>query len=91
MDDKVFNLLEKMYGDFMDKFDKVNDELKSLKDGQTKISMAIENDIKPNIKLSLQGYHDTNEKLTSIESKIDKLEAKIERHDVEINVIKRVK
>lgn len=84
MDDKVFNLLEKMYVDMQEGFKKVDTRL-------TKIEATLETEIKPNIKLALQGYHDTNEKLTSIENKIDTLGAKIETHDVEISVIKRVK
>jgi tetrahydromethanopterin S-methyltransferase subunit G len=84
MDDKVFNLLEKMYSEIQEGFKKVDTRL-------TKIETTLETNVKPDIKLSLQGFIDTNEKLTSIETKVDNLGAKIETHDVEINVIKRVK
>lgn len=91
MDDKVFNLLEKMYSEMNDKFDKVHDELKSLKDGQTKISMAIEHDIKPSIKMLYDEVVSVKEKLVEHDMRFDKIESKIESQDVEISVIKRVK
>lgn len=123
MDDKVFNLLEKMYSEMQEGFKKVDARL-------TKIETTLETNVTPDIKLSLQGFIDTNEKLASIEDKvkwvkdkqntdsikidiakskierveesvdktsksivekIDALSSKIEQHDVEINVIKRVK
>lgn len=91
MDDKVFNLLEKMYAEMNERFDGVGKEIKELRQGQIKIESILENEVKPDIKLALQGYHDTNEKLTAIEQKLEAIESKIETHDVEISVIKRVK
>lgn len=122
MEDKIFKLLENMYYE-------MQEMKKEIKQDITKIQSTIENNLIPDIKLSLQGFIDTNEKLASIEDKvkwvkdkqftdsvkidvakgkiemlevsldktsksivekIETLSSKIEKHDVEINVIKRV-
>lgn len=94
MDDAIFKLLEQMQANIMNKFDEVNQrfdgvekEIKDLKEEQSKIRMVLENETNPDIKLSLQGYHDTNEKLTTIEGKLDTLSDKVDRHDIKIQVI----
>jgi tetrahydromethanopterin S-methyltransferase subunit G len=87
MDDKVFNLLEKMYAEMNEKFDQVNQRFDKVDSRLTKIESTMENDIIPDIKLALQGYHDTNEKLTTIDEKIDNLADKVDRHDIKIQVI----
>jgi len=91
MDDKVFNLLEKMYGELTTKIDGLSNEMKEgftkVDSRLTKIESTIENDIKPDIKLALQGFIDTNEKLTSLEEKIDTLSDKVDHHDIKIQVI----
>lgn len=87
MDEKIFNLLEQMQANIMDKFDKVDTRFDEMGKRLTKIEATLETDIKPNIKLALQGFVDTNEKLTSIDQKIDNLSDKVDRHDIKIQVI----
>lgn len=91
MDDKVFNLLEKMYADLSGKIDNVNQEVQGLKNQVSKLEFVIENEIKPDIKASLEGYSQVYRKLEEHDKKLDSIESKIEAHDVEINVIKRIK
>lgn len=91
MDDKIFNLLEQMQANMMNQFEKVHGELKDLREGQTKIQMDIEANVKPNIKLCLDELVSVKEKLAEHDLRFDTIDAKIESHDVEISVIKRVK
>jgi predicted RNase H-like nuclease (RuvC/YqgF family) len=94
MDEKVFKLLEKMYAELTGKIDGIGNELQELKtevkqnskDIQ-KVQTTLENDVKPNIKLALQGFVDTNEKLSTIEDKIDTIVDRVDRHDIKIQVI----
>jgi predicted nucleic acid-binding Zn-ribbon protein len=122
-DRELLEFIAAQVGNLTNEFTKIDARL-------TKIETTLETNVKPDIKLSLQGLIDTNEKLASIEDKvrwvkdkqnidgikievakskiemmevaldktsksliekIDTLSDKIERHDVEINVIKRVK
>lgn len=95
MDDKVFNLLEKMYSDLTEKIDGLTNEMregfKEVNTRITKLESTIENDIKPKINLCLEELVSVKEKLTEHDTRFDTLGAKIETHDVEISVIKRVK
>ncbi len=95
MDDKVFNLLEKMYSDLTGKIDGLSNEMqegfKKVESRLTKVENTLENEIKPKISLCLEELVNVKEKLTEHDSRFDGIDSKIERHDVEINVIKRVK
>lgn len=81
MEDKVFDLLEKMYtelkdfkNDTVERFEKIDQRFDNLENKVTKIEISLENDIKPNVKLALQGLIDINEKLTNVESEVSKHE-----------------
>jgi predicted RNase H-like nuclease (RuvC/YqgF family) len=108
MDDKVFNLLEKMYADLTGKIDgltgkmdgltgevnglkgEVNDlkvEVNDLKSEQRKMSITIETDIKPSIKMCLEELVSVKEKLFEHDQRFDILEAKVDSHDIKIQVI----
>ncbi len=76
MDEKIYELLEKVYL-----------EVQGVKDEVKKTNIIIEQEMRPDIKLALQGYHDINEKLTTIEEKITILSDKVDRHDIKIQVI----
>lgn len=54
MEDKVFNLLEKMYADLMEKIDGVNNEVKKNSEDIRKTNILIENDIKPNVDMCIE-------------------------------------
>ncbi len=109
MEDKTFQLLTKMYNEFVGKFDKiegrlngfdskfdkiegrfgtVEKEIKEINTRLTKIEFCLENEVKPDIKASLEGYQMVYEKLTEQEKAIEIINNKLERQDVEITVIK---
>lgn len=77
MEDKMFELLEKVYVELQQvKSDvkEVKSEVNEVKKQVTKIEAIIENDIKPDIKLALQGFIDTNESLTVIKEEVSRHE-----------------
>ena len=80
MEDKTFELLEKMYSEF-------KTELNELKTGQKKLEAILEHDIKNDISALYDGYKQTYEKLEAIEDKVDALTEKVDRHDIKIQVI----
>lgn len=86
MDDKIFDLLEKMYVEIQ--------EMKAnmvTKDDLAKTNQSIvrlEDKMDTNHKALYDGYRLTYEKLNTLEEKVDKLDKKVERQDVEIRVIK---
>ncbi|MDD4296929.1 MAG: hypothetical protein PHC69_08220 [Ruminiclostridium sp.] len=81
MDDKIFDLMEKMYVD-------LKNEIRTVGNQVAKVELIIENDVKPDIKIALERYQAVSEKLTTLEQKIDNLTAKVENHDIEIAEIK---
>ena len=104
MEDRVFNLLEKMYVDLSAKIegleDKMSDKIEGL-DGKIEVMgkeissikldlVRIENKMDDNHKVLQDGYKLTYEKLNRLEEKVDKIDKKVERHEVEIRVIKSV-
>jgi len=88
MEDKSFELLTKMYTEFSGKFDNIEKEMKETNTRLTKIETIIENEIKPDIKASLEGYQLVYEKLKEQEKAIELINNKLEKQDVEITVIK---
>ena len=92
MEDKTFELLTKMYSEFTNKFDGIQTELKEFRHETysrlTKIETVIENEIKPDIKASLEGYQMVYEKFKEQEKSIEQINSKLEKQDVEITVIK---
>ena len=58
-----------------------------MKDGQRKIEITIENDIKPEIKVLFEGYKQVYEKLQEHDKRFDSIDEKLEKHDVKIQVI----
>ena len=76
MEDKIFDLIEKMYSD-------LKNEIKTVGNQVAKI----ENDLKPKVETALEGYTVVYEKLDILESKIDNINSKVEKQEVEIRVI----
>ena len=79
MEDKTFDLLAKMYAEMQ--------EMKSNMATKHDI-IRIENKMDDNFKALYDGYQLTYEKLNILESKVDDISAKVDKHDVEIRVIK---
>lgn len=101
MDDKTFDLLEKMYTEITKRFDTVDSRLdsmdadiKELKAGQAKIEIKLEHEIKN----SLMSLHEVvadhtlqlkehSERLTSIENKVDYISMSVTSHDKRLKVV----
>ncbi len=66
-------------------------DVSSLKGMFGKLQLKIENDIDRKIDLLLETRHEVNNRLDVIENKIDILTTKVDRHDIEIKVIKAAK
>ena len=77
MEDKIFDLIEKMYSELKNEIRTVGNQV-----------AKIENDLKPKVETALEGYSVVYEKLNAIESKVDNINAKVEKQEVEIRVIK---
>ncbi len=84
MEDKAFELLTKMYGEFSE-FRK--DITHKVEENSSHI-LRLEHDLKDNIKSLYDGYEQTYEKLIQVEMKVDSLSDKIDKQEVEIKVIK---
>lgn len=104
LEEKMFELMEKLYGEFKSldakvgsidakvggldaKVESLDEKVGSLK----KDVLRIENKLDTNSKALFDGYSQSYEKLTAVETKVDKISSKVEKQDVEIRVIKGVK
>lgn len=93
-EDKIYNLLEKVYLELQDTkkdVSKLDKGLSKIDKEVSKIRIAIENEIKPDIKSLFETQSQIIEKLEEHDKRFDSIEAKLEKHDVEIRVIKAAK
>lgn len=74
MEDKIFELMSKMYSDMNSKFDEVNKKLDTNKNDVIRIEDILEK----NSKALFDGYKLTYEKLTDINNKLENISAKVE-------------
>jgi tetrahydromethanopterin S-methyltransferase subunit G len=93
MEDKTFELMTKMYSEMTARFDSVDARFdsveKKLDEKADKADIVLlENKIDANFKALFDGYKQTYEKLSILESKVDDINSKVERQDAEIRVIK---
>ena len=105
MDDKTFELLEKMYAgitkrlDVIDsRLDTIDTDVKELKAGQTKIDIKLEHDITNSLLSLHEGMSDHtaqlkehSERLTSIESKVDYISMAVTSQDKRLKVVESSK
>lgn len=94
LDEKILELMTKMYGEMQNGF-------KELREGQVKLKKdvnslgnqvaKIENDLKPKVEAALDGYRIVYDKLEILENKVDKLAETVKSHDVKIEVIRGIK
>lgn len=91
MEDKMFELMTKMYSEFSefrketnDKFDNLESEVKGLRGD----IVRIENDLDKKADAALDGYQQVYEKQLEHDKRFDTLEGKMQKQDVEIRVIK---
>lgn len=86
--DKMFELLSKMYSDMNTKFDEINKKL-DLKADKNDI-VRIEDKLENSSKALFDGYTQAYEKLTGMQKQLESISSKVEKQDVEIRVIKNV-
>lgn len=98
MEDKVLNLIEKMYIEFSGRFDNVDNRFDKLEKGQeylenrmTKLEINIENNISKKIDALFEFREITNEKLTRNEERIDKLNDSVSSQDLRLHVLEKEK
>lgn len=101
MEDKTFELLEKMYSDFSKRFEKIENnisdikvdisdmkvDISDMKIGIRKVDTKIDGPITEKIVSLQDGYKLTFEKLVDVDKKLDTLSDKVDNHDIKIQVI----
>ena len=85
MEDKSFELLERMYSEFTDFRKETTEKL----DGLKKDVLRIENDHGKKLEALFDGYKKHERQLDTIEQKVDDISEKVDRHDIKIQVIER--
>lgn len=93
MDEKVFELLEKMYVEMQEMKSNMatKDDLFNVERGLKLDLVRLENKMDQNHKALYDGYKLTYEKLESLEEKVNEIDKKVDRHDVEIRVIRNAR
>ncbi|WP_200804922.1 hypothetical protein [Anaerosalibacter sp. Marseille-P3206] len=88
MDDKTFELIEKMYSEFSKRFDglekkfdilendnkEMKDDIKSVKENLNKTNVTIEHDLMPKIEVLFDGQLQNIQQLERIENAVSKHE-----------------
>ncbi|QIB27479.1 hypothetical protein [Caloranaerobacter azorensis] len=98
MDDKTFELLEKMYVEILEIKQDVKSNAKAIEQNAhaiaqnakaiARVESIIENQIERKIDALFDGYKQNSERITRLEEKVDRLIDRVERQEVEIKVIK---
>ncbi len=91
MEDKMFELMSKIYGELTAFRTETNKRLDSLEDGQKKLNndiIRIENKLDNNSKALFDGYNQVYDKVVAVENAVNDLSSKVEKQEVEIKVIK---
>ncbi len=77
MEDKMFDLMTKMYSEFSEFRKEITNDV-----------IRLENKIDTSSKTLFDGYQQVYEKLDRLENKVDSISSKVEKQEVEIKVIK---
>ena len=64
MEEKTFELIEKMYSEFGKRFDVLENDIKDLKDQSRKTNVIIEHEIVPKITALFDGYKQNSDILS---------------------------
>lgn len=101
MEDKMFELMEKLYGEFslfrnetnkrLDTMDKRFDFLESDVKGIKKDILRIENDLKPKAEAALDGYKAVYEKLQELQTEVKEISRKVETQEGELRLLRNIK
>ena len=86
MEEKLFELMTKMYSDITSRLDTIDKKLDEKADKRDIARM--ENKVDNDSKSLFDGYKQTYEKLNTLEFKVDGISQKLEKQDVELKVLK---
>ncbi|MGB3972659.1 MAG: hypothetical protein WBL58_00625 [Peptococcia bacterium] len=87
MEEKVYDLLEKMYVDLNGKMEKMYTDLKSDLRRVEHNLIRMENKMDERFKALFDGYALAHEKDEATEKRLDNIEDKIEEHDIRIRAV----
>ncbi len=97
MADKILELVEKMYIEFSQKFEAIDDrfdemgkEIKRNRDEIKKVGATIDDEVTPKIDALFDGYKQNHDQITEIKHDVKELSCKVDKQEVEIKVIKNV-
>jgi len=85
--DKVYDLMEKLYVEMQHGFKEVNGKISDLEKEIIKTNLTIEHDIKPKIEVLFDGQKQTSDKLDRLDSKVDNLENRFDHLDNKVDRI----
>ena len=91
MQDEFSNVRKEMQGEFSNVRKEMQDEFSNVHkeiDGTNQRLVSLENKLASNLKALYDGYNQNTQSINRLEKKIDELTEKVDRHDIEIKVIK---
>lgn len=74
MDEKIFDLIEKMYVEMQNGFKKVDERLSVVEEQVKHTNITIDSEIKPQLTALFDGYKQNSDKLDRIEKEVSKHE-----------------
>lgn len=93
-DDKLFDLMSKMYSEMQDGFKGVNDRIDRLENRMDKLEknqVKLENEVHEGFKTLYDGYVQNAEKITRIEAKVDCIYDRVNKNEIELKVLQNSK
>ena len=91
MEDKSFELIEKLYTEMQKGFNNLGAEIKEVRQEVVKTNIYIEQKIEPKLSVLFDGNTQTNDKLDRIENTVNSLVEKVENQELEIKVVRNIK
>ncbi len=102
MEDKLFDLMSKMYSELTGKIDGLQNKMLEFKEDTNKqfdsLNQKVDNlsnqltrlehEVKNDISSLYDGYKLTYEKLTTLEEKVDDISTKVDKQEIELRVVK---
>ena len=88
MENKTFELLEKMYSDIQSRFDIMGNEIKEVRKEMQNGFVRLENKMDENHKALYDGYKQNSEAITEIRKDIKELKSRVENQEIELRVIR---
>ncbi|WP_129599263.1 hypothetical protein [Anaerophilus nitritogenes] len=91
MEEKMFEMLSKIYGEMQEGFSQTNKRLDNIENTITKLETKMDGEINNKIEALFDGYKNNTEILHRLEMKLDDLSNKLEKQEVDIRVLKAAK